>query len=75
MIVQNTETNVYLQHQRNVSIVPTKLISNPVSKFLLKKNYEVSNLAFLGCGASSFYQSFLQSISLLILNIFLFVCI
>ena len=34
-----------------ISIIPTKHISEPVSKFLLEKRYKVSNLVFLGCSA------------------------
>ena len=40
-----------------ISIIPTKLIPNPVSKFVLEKNYEISNLAFLGCSAGPPHQS------------------
>ena len=31
-----------------ISNIATELIANPVAKFLLKKSYEVSNLAVLG---------------------------
>ena len=51
-----------------ISIVPTKFISNPVSKFLLEKSYEVSNFAFSGCSAGSPHQAVSPSVGQSISN-------